>query len=129
MPIDKKKQGQANRDWGKQAEQIAADFLISEGYVIRERNWRCGNHIEIDIIAQEGTTIAFVEVKARKGDCQMPDESVNLKKQKNMIKGGDIYLRGLNRFYYYRLDIITITGTSDNYTLEHLKDAFLPPLS
>ena len=57
MATDKQKQGQANREWGKQAEDIAADYLTAEGYVIRERNWRCGNHIEIDIIAQEGTTI------------------------------------------------------------------------
>lgn len=129
MATDKQKQGQANREWGKQAEDIAADYLTAEGYVIRERNWRCGNHIEIDIIAQEGTTIAFVEVKARKGDCLLPDESVDLAKQKKMIKGGDIYLRNQTKFYEYRLDVITLTGTPDNYQLSHLKDAFLPPLS
>ena len=45
--MDKREQGKANREWGKQAEQIAADYLLTNGYVIRERNWRVGNRIEI----------------------------------------------------------------------------------
>lgn len=121
--------GKANREWGEQAEQIACDYLIAEGYAIRERNWRIGNRIEIDIIAQEGDTIVFVEVKARKGDFISPDEAVDKTKRKKMQRGGDIYLRGLDRFFYYRLDIITLTGTPTAYRLDHLKDAFLPDLS
>lgn len=127
--MNNKSRGEANREWGNIAEQIACDYLVSEGYAIRERNWRIGNRIEIDIIAQVGTTIVFVEVKARKGNFIMPDDAVDTAKRKKLIKGGDIYLRSLDKFYYYRLDIITITGTPESYKLEHLKDAFLPPLS
>ena len=72
MMIDKKKQGAANREWGKMAEDIAAEYLLTNGYIIRERNWRIGNRIEIDIIAEKDGIIVFVEVKAREGDFQSP---------------------------------------------------------
>ncbi len=127
--MNRKARGDANREWGKQAEQIACDYLVAEGYAIRYRNWTAPGHIEIDIIAQKGTTIAFVEVKARKGDCVSADDAVNAAKRRKMLQGGDIYLRGLDQFFNYRMDIITITGTPEKYTLQHLKDAFLPPLS
>lgn len=123
---DKRKQGADNREWGKQAEQIAADYLYAEGYFIRERNWRFGNTIEIDIIAEKDSTIIFVEVKARKGDFSLPDDAVDTPKRKKMIKGGDIYLRSQPQTYPFRLDVITVTGTAENYKLSHLKDAFLP---
>lgn len=126
--MDKKQQGTSNREWGKQAETIAAEYLRSHGYIIRERNWRVGNSIEIDIIAEKDNTIIFVEVKARKGDFQQADDAVNTPKRNKMIKGGDIYLRSLPHLFQYRLDIITLTGTPENYEIKHLEDAFLPPL-
>lgn len=126
--MDRKKSGDANRKWGKEAELIAADYLRVNGYVVREQNWRSGNHIEIDIIAEKEGTIVFVEVKARKGDYQMADEAVDSAKRQKMIRGGDIYLRGMDKIHPFRLDIITITGTPDNYQLNHIEDAFLPDL-
>lgn len=126
--MDKKQQGTSNREWGKQAETIAAEYLRSHGYIIRERNWRVGNSIEIDIIAEKDNIIIFVEVKARKGDFQQADDAVDTPKRNKMIKGGDIYLRSLPHLFQYRLDIITLTGTPENYEIKHLEDAFLPPL-
>ena len=128
MMIDKKKQGAANREWGKMAEDIAAEYLLTNGYIIRERNWRIGNKIESDIIAEKDGIIVFVEVKARKGDFQSPEETVDSPKRKKMIQGGDIYLRGLPHLFPYRLDIITVTGTPESHEIKHLEDAFLPPL-
>lgn len=126
--MDRKQQGTSNREWGKQAETIAAEYLRAHGYIIRERNWRVGNSIEIDIIAEKDNTIIFVEVKARKGDFQQADDAVDTPKRNKMIKGGDIYLRSLPHLFQYRLDIITLTGTPENYEIKHLEDAFLPPL-
>lgn len=121
--------GTKNREWGGKAEQIAAEYLISEGYVIRERNWRIGNHIEIDIIAEKDGYIAFVEVKARRGNVVTADEAVDEKKIKKMVTGGNAYLRTLPHLFKYRLDVITVTGDPENYSVRHLPDAFLPPLS
>lgn len=127
--MDKKSLGKANREWGKEAEQIAADYLLANGYTLRERNWRVGNRIEIDIIAEIDGTIVFVEVKARKGIFQAADEAVDSPKRKKMIKGGNIYLQSQQHPYPFRLDIITITGTPESYSINHLPDAFLPDLS
>lgn len=127
--MDNKRQGEQNLQWGKDAEEIAATYLIEKGYVIRERNWRIGNRIEIDLIAEKEGKIIFVEVKARKGDFILADEAVDSAKRKKMIKGGDIYLRSLPHLYEFRLDIISITGSPENYELIHIEDAFLPELT
>ena len=127
--MNRKTQGESNFKWGKEAEQIACEHLISEGYTIRERNWKAGNTIEIDIIAQIANTIVFVEVKARKGDFVDPEETVNKAKMKKMVKGGDIYLNSLPHLFEYRLDVITITGTPEDYKIQHFPDAFLPPIT
>lgn len=127
--MDKKSIGIANREWGKMAENIACEYLIKNGYIIREQNWRVGKTIEIDIIAEKGNIIIFVEVKARKGDYILPDEAVDEAKMKKIVKGGDIYLKSIPYPYEYRLDVITITGTPEQYELQHIPDAFLPPIS
>lgn len=70
--------------------------------------------------------MAFVEVKARKGDNQQPLEAVNRKKRTKMVRGADIYMERFPFPYEYRFDIITVTGTREDYTMEHLEDAFIP---
>lgn len=125
--MDKKQQGKSNREWGAQAEKIAADMLLTHGYVIRHQNWRIKNTIEIDIIAELPGTIVFVEVKARKGDMVEALDAIDEKKIKKMVKAANVYLQSLDKLFKYRFDIITITGTPDNYTLDHLPDAFYPP--
>lgn len=126
---DLKTRGAENRKWGEEAEGIAADYLIKEGYVIRERNWRIGNRFEIDIIAEKDGSIIFVEVKARRGNVMAAYEAVDDKKIRKMVTAGNAYLRNLPHLFKYRLDIITVTGDADEYKLEHMADAFLPPLS
>jgi putative endonuclease len=51
---------------GRTGEQLAVEFLIRGGYEVLERNWRCRQG-EIDIIARDGATTVFVEVKTRSG--------------------------------------------------------------
>ena len=56
------------RGAGEQAEALAADFLAARGVTIIERNFRrrCG---ELDLIARDGDTLVFVEVRLRtRGD-------------------------------------------------------------
>lgn len=116
------------REWGKFAENIAAEYLLSEGYTIRERNWRVGHTIEVDIIAEKGNDMVFVEVKARSGNWEDAADAVDLKKMRKISKGADIYLRAAPFNYDYRFDIITVTGNVNDYKLEHYPDAFMPPL-
>lgn len=123
---DKQEQGASNRMWGAFAEQKAAEYLRTSGYVVRERNLRFRN-IEIDIIAQKENVIVFVEVKVRSGNDQDPIEAVDTRKRNKMIAGADIYLRNLKHDYYWRFDIIALTGTPESYNLDHVQDAFYPP--
>lgn len=51
---------------GRTGEQLAVEFLIRRGYAVVERNWRCRQG-EIDIVARDGGTTVFVEVKTRSG--------------------------------------------------------------
>jgi len=54
-----------HNEFGKQGEELAAQFLMEKGYEILERNWR-NRHKEIDIIAKDGEELVIVEVKTRK---------------------------------------------------------------
>lgn len=114
--------------FGKFAEEKAAEYYIQKGYAIRERNWR-HRHIEIDIIAQYENVIVFVEVKARSGKDMSPLESITLDKMKSMTRGADYYLRNTAiGDFEYRYDVFGLTGDFDEYSVEVLEDAFVSPL-
>ena len=69
---------------GKQGEEIAAFHLRKLGYRILERNYRCPLG-EIDIVAKDGKTIVFVEVKSRKTEeFGEPEQAVGKAKQRRM---------------------------------------------
>ena len=125
---DKKSQGTDNRAWGQEAEQIAAEYYLKDGYTIRERNWRMG-HLEIDIILEKDRTIVFVEVKARKPGNQDPIDAVDKSKRRRIINAADVYMRTLPMLYQYRFDIVTFTGSRDDFKMELYEDAFLPPVN
>ena len=75
---------------GRDGETIAAAFLVSRGAKLLHRNWRSGFkgvRGEIDIIAQFGDTICFVEVKTRANSSHgEPQEAVNLSKQRQICR-------------------------------------------
>ncbi|MDE7350413.1 MAG: YraN family protein [Muribaculaceae bacterium] len=120
---------EAEKEWGKQAENIVCEYLITKGYTVRERNWRpSSSHSEIDLIAQIGNTIAFVEVKARSDREDDPTDAITQEKIKNVVRGANSYLLSQDKDYYYRFDVAAVNGNVDDYTLDYLEDAFLPPL-
>lgn len=124
--IDKKAEA---LQWGKQAENIVCDYLIAKGYTIRERNWRPStSRSEIDLIAQFGDTLVFVEVKARSDKDIDPAEAMTLEKIKNVVRGANSYLNKQEYEFYYRFDVASVSGSVDDYQLDYLEDAFLPPL-
>ncbi len=132
MDTRNQRQGAANVEFGRQAEEAAAEWLLTHGYIIRERNWSPrGGHNEIDIIAQQDMVIVFVEVKARHSDFMDPIDAVTPEKVRKLARCADSYL---SRFpqeeaydFEYRFDIITVTG--EDMQIEHISDAFMPPLS
>lgn len=115
--------GKKTGDWG---ERLAVELLASKGYAITECNWRSG-HYEIDIVAMKGDRVVFVEVKTRSSDSVDPAEAVDMKKMRRMVYASDAFIRAYDIPYDYQFDIITVTGTPDDYVIHHIEDAFLSP--
>ena len=94
---------------GKQGEKLAVKHLKRAGYRILEQNAKLGRY-EIDIIAREGDTIAFVEVKTRKSDSfAEPEANVNHCKQEHIRRAAATYIyRNPSPGTYYRYDIVSI---------------------
>lgn len=113
--------------FGKFAEDKAAAYYEAKGYIIRERNWRY-RKIEIDIIAQYGREIIFIEVKARSGKYDFPELAVDYAKRRRMARGADIYLRRLGGGFDYRYDIFALEGNMENYKITVFENAFYSPL-
>lgn len=111
-------------NWG---ENVAAEYLLRQGYIIRERNWHC-NKLEIDIVAEYNNRIVVVEVKTRTSDFIDPKKSIDIKKQRFLVNAGRGYLEFYNLLRDIQFDIITIVGTPDNYDIEHIPDAIHPKL-
>jgi putative endonuclease len=78
---------------GQLGEDAAADYLQRQGYLILARNWRCSAG-EIDVVAQDGQTVVFVEVRARRGDrFGTPEESITPEKQARLLEVAQTYLQ------------------------------------
>ena len=81
------------RQEGQGAETLAVDYLKQQGYQILARNYR-NNSGEIDIIAQDGNTVCFVEVKMRRSTAfGMPAEAVMKWKMRKLIQVAGYYLK------------------------------------
>jgi putative endonuclease len=76
---------------GERGENMAARYLGNHGLKIIVRNFRCEVG-EIDIIARDGKTLVFVEVKTRAYDDPTPEEQINEAKQHQITKAAKMYL-------------------------------------
>lgn len=112
-------------NWG---EDLAAEHLVKAGYAIVDRNWRV-DHFEIDIVAMKNGRIVFVEVKTRADINSNPLEAVTRKKILNMVRSANAYVQMYDIPHEIQFDVITVSGNPEQYTLEHLPDAFDPPLT
>lgn len=116
---------------GKWGEEISAEYLIEKGYIIREKDWRCGKR-DIDLIAitADLTTVVFVEVKTRKTkDIISPEDAVTKQKIRNIAIAAKNYIKMFNIEQEVRFDIIAITGTCvENAEIKHIENAFNPLL-
>lgn len=111
---------------GKKGEQIAKVFLESKGYLILEQNWRYSK-AEIDIIARDEECLVFVEVKTRSyGFFGSPEEFVNAKKQKLIIKAASSYMEQIGHEWEIRFDVVSVMIHQGTPTINHFRDAFFP---
>jgi putative endonuclease len=110
---------------GRRGERIAERHLRRNGYRILERNFR-GAGAEIDLVAMDGETLVFVEVKTRRrAEAGMPQEAVNPYKQRHLRRAGEVYAH-IHRVHdrAMRFDVVAILEDAAGRHLELLKDAF-----
>ena len=108
---------------GLAGEQQAIQYLLSRGWHIVAHRFRVG-HTEIDLIVRQGSLVAFIEVKARRGDAfGSPLEAVTGAKRRELVKAARVWVDRYGRpSDVYRFDCIALTDGR----LEHLADAFRP---
>jgi putative endonuclease len=94
---------------GRKGERLACRFLMRQGFDILARRFR-GRHGEIDLIAFEGTTLVFVEVKTRSSrDYGDPWEFVDWEKQQRFRRTAEEFVARFDVAQYaYRFDIVSV---------------------
>ena len=112
--------------FGKRGEDEAAKYLERRGYKVLTKNYRCRLG-EIDIVARDGDTIVFVEVKTRGGsDFGEGVESVDVRKQRRIIAVSEVYLSENDiHDMAVRYDVVSIGRKGDGLIVELIKDAFV----
>ncbi|WP_353125424.1 YraN family protein [Parapedobacter pyrenivorans] len=120
MPLHLKK--------GRDGEAAAMQYLQKQGYRIICQNWRYKN-LEVDIIAEEGNILVFVEVKTRTSHAYgMPYEFVDHAKQARLTRAANHYIATMKHGGEIRFDIVSIlyAAESKTYDMRLIRDAFWP---
>ena len=117
----------APKSLGRRGEDAAARFLRSLGYVIVARGHR-DKIGEIDLIAVDGRTVVFVEVKTRTAEQKgTPAEAVDLDKQKRLTRLALAYMKRHDLLECkVRFDVVAVIwpAKSRRPQIEHIKNAF-----
>lgn len=112
---------------GERGESIACDALEKLGYRVIQRRYR-SRFGEIDLVADEGGTVVFVEVKTKTdGSFSDPVESVTLQKQRRLVSMAEEYIayRGLDDAPC-RFDVVGVDLSITPPRITLYKDAFRP---
>ena len=110
---------------GKRGESIAVEYLITQGYSIIERNWRCAIG-EVDIVAQQIDMVVFVEVRTRHGQrFGRAAESLTPTKQQRLISLAETYLQEHDEHANsaWRIDLVAIQLGRGSHYIDHVENA------
>lgn len=110
---------------GRQAESRARDFLRQKGFRILEQNYRCRCG-EIDIVAEQGDELVFVEVRSLGPRARhLPEETINPEKQRKLSRTALAYLQQHGQENRpARFDVVAVQTGTGNALIRHLPDAF-----
>lgn len=113
---------------GRDGEKAAAEYLVRAGLRILQRNFNC-KFGEIDLIARDGETLVFVEVKTRRDEsAAAPEESIGPGKQRQLARVARHWLATHGQpDCAYRFDAVSVVwpegGKPD---IRHIVEAFIP---
>jgi putative endonuclease len=112
---------------GKSGEDLACDELRRRGYAILARRYR-SRMGEIDIVARDGDTLVFVEVKARRSfRFGRPGEAVTWRKRRKLLlMAGDFVARSRLALVPCRFDVVAVTLGQGRAAIEVYPAAFRP---
>jgi putative endonuclease len=115
----------ARQAFGELGERIAERWLRRAGWRVLQRRFRSG-HRDIDLVVERDGTVAFVEVKARRGSrFGQPVEAVNWRKQKELCKSARVWIDRHGRSpEVYRFDVIGVLMENERVRIRHVPDAF-----
>ena len=94
---------------GEAGERAARGYLESKGYAILDTNFRC-SYGEVDIIAQEGDCLVFLEVRTRRGaSFGSPEESITPDKERKLIATAETYIQSRTGLpEQWRIDLVAV---------------------
>ncbi|MBX6395684.1 MAG: YraN family protein [Alicyclobacillaceae bacterium] len=112
------------RTLGRYGEELAAGYLMSLGYEIIVRNWRCSLG-EIDLVCCDGPTLVFVEVRTRTSRRMgTPEESIDGRKMRKLHTLVQAFLLSPVRrkmlTHDYRIDVIAVELEADKRTVKRI---------
>lgn len=115
----------SRRARGDEAEQLVVEHLTRAGWRVRDRNVLC-RHGELDVVAEKGMTLAFVEVRMRSSNVWgEPSASVLHAKQRRVVKAATEYCQRHGLFdRAIRFDVASVVGQGRSGALEYLEGAF-----
>jgi putative endonuclease len=115
----------ARQEFGELGERIAERWLKRQGWRVVQRRFRNG-HRDIDLVVERDGTVAFVEVKARRGLAfGDPVEAVNWSKQKELARSASVWIDRHGRpAESYRFDVIGVLVEGDRVQVRHVPNAF-----
>jgi putative endonuclease len=115
----------ARQAFGELGERIAERWLRGRGWRVMQRRFRSG-HRDIDLVVERDGLVAFVEVKARRGDrFGDPVEAVNWRKQKELGRSARVWIDRHGRaLEAYRFDVIGVLVAGPRVRIRHVENAF-----
>lgn len=115
----------ARQDLGLLGERIAARWFRSEGWEIVSHRFRCG-HRDIDLVVRRDRQVAFVEVKARRGQLfGSPIEAVHFRKRRELGRSARVWVdRHGSDGLSYRFDVFGVLLIGQSVRIRHIPNAF-----
>jgi putative endonuclease len=115
----------ARQAFGELGERIAERWLRLRGWRVVQRRFRSG-HRDIDLVVEQAGVVAFVEVKARRGDrFGDPVEAVNWRKQRELGRSARVWIdRHGRKEEAYRFDVVGVLVSGERVRIRHVANAF-----
>lgn len=116
---------------GQNGEELAADYLMKQGYRILHRNWNLHKGCELDIVATKDNQLHFIEVKTRSRVSDIygrPEQAINDAKLRNIVRAIYRYQNIYHLDMEMHIDAIGVVYHSEqDYTINFMPDiAYMP---